>query len=478
VPTHPELHLIWTIGFLVATGGAMAGVRNRVIKRRLLFAEVLFLASMVVHAAILEYPAIASKGAGAEYFIIVFGAITVVVTLLLNPWFRERPGENVPAIVQDTVIVALVGIASLFVFESSSFIVGITGSAIVIGLALQDTLGNAFAGLAIQIERPFKVGHWITAAGFEGRAVEVTWRATKIRTKAGNLVVLPNSVVAQQPINNYSEPHAPTRLLVEVGIAYGTPPNEARDAILIALRRADRVLADPPPHVFMLSFGSSAIIYQAQFWIDDYEFEEDARSDVHVAIYYELRRRQIEIPFPIQVEYSREDPPAEAPDTRARYRRAIAAVPVFAALPENVQQALADSASERLYGDREVIVREGEAGGSMFLVRKGRVVITVGPDHKLVAVTEADGYFGEMSLLTGDPRTATVTASGDCVVLEIAAADFRTYVQVHPEVIDLLAATAALRRQALEDARATSSASTQAERQSLVKRMRKFFGLD
>ena len=85
---------------------------------------------------------------------------------------------------QDTIIVTLSVVAAMLIFRSASFLLGVTGSAIVIGLALQDTLGNAFAGLAIQVERPFRVGNWIQAAGHEGRVTEVTWRATKSSSRS------------------------------------------------------------------------------------------------------------------------------------------------------------------------------------------------------------------------------------------------------------------------------------------------------
>jgi len=478
VPTHPIHHFFWAVGFLVTAAAAIAAVRSRTVKRRLLFSVVLFLTALAIHAAILAYPNTREELDAAEYFIIAFGAISGVVTLALNPWFRDRHGEGVPAIVQDTTTVVLVGIASLFVFKSSSFVFGITGSAVVLGFALQDTLGNAFAGLAIQIEKPFRVGHWIKAADDEGRVIEITWRATKIRTKSGDLVVLPNSMVAQQAIRNYSAPTAPTRLFVEVGVAYETTPNEARDAILTAVRRVSRVMSTPEPEVLLMEFAGSAITYRARFWIEEFDKDEVTRSDVRIAIYYELRRRGIEIPFPIQVQYDREEAATDTPELRESYRISIAAVHVLAPLSEEAHRALATASRERLFADGETIVSEGDAGQSMFVVRSGSVAITLGPERRLVAVTETGGYFGEMSLLTGDPRTATVTARGDCTVLEISAADFRAFVQGHPDVIDHLAAAAALRRKQLDDARSTAVATTPSERQSLALRMRKFFGLD
>jgi hypothetical protein len=180
-------------------------------------------------------------------------------------------------------------------------------AAAVLGFALQETLGNAFAGLAIQTEKPFKVGHWISVAGHEGRVAEVTWRATKIKTKAGNLVILPNNVVAREAINNYTEPTAPTRLFVEVGATYSAPPNEVREALFAAMRRSPYVLEDPKPDVLLTEFASSAITYRARFWIENFENDDFARDGVNRSIYYEFARRNIEIPWPIQVEYSREE---------------------------------------------------------------------------------------------------------------------------------------------------------------------------
>ena len=113
--------------------------------------------------------------------------------------------------------------------------------AVVIGLALQDTLGNLFAGLAIQIEKPFRVGDWVTIGGQDGLVSEITWRATKMRTKAGNFVVVPNSVLAKDTITNYSEPTRAMRLHVEVGASYEVPPNLVKSVIRAALRNAPEI---------------------------------------------------------------------------------------------------------------------------------------------------------------------------------------------------------------------------------------------
>jgi small-conductance mechanosensitive channel/CRP-like cAMP-binding protein len=493
--TDAQSHIFWTLGFLAIILAATVAVRNHLARRRLLFAATLLVSAAGAHLAALLLPGarlLQEQGLPAENLLVSCGVITAVVTLLLNPWRQAREDRGTPAIVQDTVIAVLSVVAAVLVFQNSSFVLGVTGSAIVVGLALQDTLGNAFAGLAIQIDKPFKVGHWITAASFEGRVIEVTWRATKIRTPSGNVAVLPNSIVAKEAINNFSEPASPARLSLQVGGSYLTPPNDTREGILAAIGRVGAVLAHPKPEVLFVNFGDSALIFEARFWIDGrpaatvdgystfnpiLDRAESVKSEVRTAIFYEFQRRGLEIPWPIQIEYQRNDEPRDTPEIRAGFARDIAKVPVLSGLGEAAIAALAQSATERLFADHEVIVREGDAGGSMFVVRRGAVVITVEPDQRQVAVTEAGGYFGEMSLLTGQSRSATVTARGDTRVLEISAADFRAYVLSHPEVIDQIASSATVRQRELDETRALAGAAAPAERLTLSARMRRFFGL-
>ncbi|HYN10198.1 MAG TPA: mechanosensitive ion channel family protein [Vicinamibacterales bacterium] len=479
---HPTAHLFWTLALAAVSAGLMAAVRNRLIRRRLLVATIVLAAAMSLHAAIVWLPDNAflqTQGWKIEALLAAFAVISAFVSLLFNPWSEDRASERTPAIVQDAVVAVLLVVASVFAFRVSSldFLAGSAIVAAIVGFALQETLGNAFAGIAIQIDKPFRVGHWIAVGSFEGAVAEVTWRATKIRTKAGNLVIVPNNIIAREPINNYSQPTAPTRLQVEVGATYDVAPNDVRAGLLAAVAQARSVRTSPAPEVLVLDFAGSAITYRVRFWIDDFSRDDEARGEVRTLIYYELRRRKIEIPWPIQIEYSREEPPADPPERRQRFKQAIAAMPVFAALPEDGHHALATAASELVFADGEVIVREGEAGASMFLVCRGKVAVTIGPERREVAVTEAGGYFGEMSLLTGEARTATVVARGDCTVLEIGAEAFGAYVKSRPDVIDVLAEAALARRRALDQSRAAASPAHALPMATLTQRMRQFFGL-
>lgn len=488
---HLDQYPLWHFAAGVAIVGAavagMALVRNRFMRRRLLFTLILGIGFLIVHVVRVGLGALPSAPnlgdlqmvcGDLELLLAALAIVNLFVTLACNPWFHDGAIKYAPTIVQDAMVIAVFATISLYFFRNDlKFMAGSAIAAAAVGFALQDTLANLFAGLAIQIDRPFRAGQWISVGEYEGLVTAVTWRATKIRNKHGNLVILPNNVISKAAITNFSEPHIPTRLSVDVGAAYQVPPNEVRDAITSVLSQTPNVLATPAPEVLLYDFAASAVTYRTRFYIDDYDLDESTKDKVRRGIYYEFKRRSIEIPWPTQVYYTRQEPPLDSPEQRAAFRRHIASVPVLAALPPEAHEALASAATKRLYGDGEVIVREGDPGESMFIVQRGRVVVTVGPQHKEVAQIGVGGYFGEMSLLTGAPRSATVTAQGDCDVLEMSAEAFRTYVHNHPDVVDPLATAAESRRRDLEKTRATTQADQGPGVVSLARRIREFFGL-
>jgi CRP-like cAMP-binding protein len=236
------------------------------------------------------------------------------------------------------------------------------------------------------------------------------------------------------------------------------------------------VLTYPAPDVLLCDFGSSALNYRVRFWVDDFSTDERVKDEVRTFIYYEFRRRSIEIPYPIQVEYSREDAPRGVSAERVdRITDLVATNPVFAGLPPEAHRAIAAGAVSREYAAGEAIVREGDAAGSMFLIERGRVNVTIA-GGRLVATTEAGGYFGEMSLMAGAPRNATVTAGGDCALIEIRPDAFRSYIQNHPQALSVIADAAAKRLEQLNAAKESIPAPVETQA-SLLQKMRKFLGL-
>jgi CRP-like cAMP-binding protein len=336
-----------------------------------------------------------------------------------------------------------------------------------------------FAGLAIQVEKPFRVGHWVSVGSHEGVVSEVTWRATKLRTKAGNLVILPNAFISKEAIVNYSEPAAPTLLEVDVGVSYEVPPDQVKAALAEALANAPMVLGVPPSDVLIGGFGPSAIDYRVRFWVNDFSRDVIARDQVRSAIYYSLRRHGYEIPFPMQIEIPRPEEPERASERIDRVSGILAPVALFSPLAPEQRDELAARAAERIFGKGEKIVRQGDAGGSMFVVHRGRVRVVEASGREL-AVFEGGGYFGEMSMLTGQPRSATVEAVEECQVVELTAASLREVALANPDVVTRISAVVAERQADLDKQVAEAAASRPAvaeTHRSLLARIQEFLRL-
>ena len=480
----PYSIIVGAAAFVLLLGVRTASA-NRLIRRKLTLSLVLFGAFVALSLARLYFinPAdasqkdLASRLESIARLVFALGSINALVALLLNPFRVDRVPDYFPTIVQDAIVIGAFLLTGIFLLGEKWLTLSAVGG-FVIGFALQDTLGNLFSGLAIQVEKPFRVGHWIVVGSYEGIVTEITWRATRLRTKAGNSIILPNNFLSKEPITNYSEPTGPTRLFVEVGASYETPPNEVKAVILQALGGLDLLLDTPAPTVGVADFGASAIVYRVKFWITDYADDDRAREQVRTAIYYALKRRHIEIPYPMQVQYERVEAPSRSDDRVGELDRLVASIDVFAPLSDTDRAALVAASSERLYGAGEAIVRQGQPGDSMFVVCRGEVRVTLEPSGQEVARIAAGGYFGEMSLLTGEGRTATVSAVDDAVVLEITADTFRRLAMVQPVVIEQISLEVAARREGLERSREVAAVATviPEARRSFLTRVQKFLG--
>ena len=359
--------------------------------------------------------------------------------------------EQFPTIVQDAIVIGVFALAAILFMQDKILATTAVG-AVVLGFALQDTLGNLFAGLAIQIEKPFRVGHWVAIAGTEGAVTEVTWRATKIRTKAGNFLIVPNSVVAKETVTNFSEPTQDTLLEVEVGASYDAAPNHVKAVIRDALFDEPLIAHDRQPEVLIADFAASAITYRVRVWTTDFGTDIYVRDRMRTLIYYALRRHGIDIPYPIQVQLS--DLPARHLTRRGRDDAALSTS--SASSRRSARSARPSARRHARAGVRagEVIVREGAHGSSMFLVMRGEAVVTLANTSGEVARLHDGDFFGEMSLLTGQPRTATVTAVTDCQLLEIGVEAFRRVALADPAIVEQVTAAVGTRRAEMDQHRA------------------------
>ena len=466
--------LLFFVSLTLRSASANRFVRARLAVSCGLFAAYVGAAALVVFG---QLPAgVAEEIQTANPLLLAFGLANAFVVLAINPWREDRIPERFPHIVQDAMVIGLFGLAAML-FLPEKVVATTAVGAVVVGFALQDTLGNLFAGLAIQIEKPFRVGHWVTVGGQDGMVSETTWRATKIRTKAGNFVVVPNNVLSRDTITNYSEPTRDTLVQVEVGASYDTPPNEVKAVIREAVAGEPLIVATREPEVLVANFAASAITYRVRVWTSDFGADEQVRDRLWTRIYYAFQRRGISIPYPIQVQIERADAPSAVEDGAAA--RTLAGVDIFATLTDAQHAELGDAARSLRYASGEAIVREAQAGSSMFVLVRGEAAVTLAGTEGELARLRDGAFFGEMSMLTGEPRTATVTAVTDCELLEIATDAFRRVVIADAPILERISAAVATRRAEQDRHRETRSAvdAPPETSQTLLNRVRRFLRL-
>lgn len=401
--------------------------------------------------------------------------------------FRVRKGRAAPHFIRDIfALVAYVVLTALILklsFPTLSLGALLSGSAllgIIVGLALQDTLGNLFAGISLQADKPFDVGDVITVGVWSGVVESVTWRAVKVRTFSNQVLLVSNSALAKESIEVAPRDNLNARN-VFFNAVYTDSPAKVIHVVREAVRDAENVSQKITPVVRIRNLGDFAVDYEVKYWLEDYTKQHDSDALIRQLIWYAFRRARLTFAYPTQTLYlerpARDRGRTDAPLDRVAER--LSAVDIFAPLsPEEVSR-LAEGAESRTYAPGESIIRAGEAGDSMFVVNRGAVEVRIsssGGKARTVASLDEGDFFGEMALFTGEPRTANVVATGETEVLEIGHQALKRLFESNPDLVESLSHIIEERRAGLTATAARQSMGD--EPVSLLTSIKRFFSLD
>ncbi len=393
-----------------------------------------------------------------------------LVLLAVDVIFGRKTHRAPPRIFRDVMQAVVYVVVLLLTLRAVGVEPGsiLTTSALltaVIGLALQDTLGNMVSGLALQMQRPFQVGDWIqfdSDARQVGQVTEVNWRATSVRTNDLVDVIVPNSLLAKAPIRNYSQPSNLSRRHVTVQASYSASPKRVHDAILSALRGTSGVLAEPAPFVQTRNFADSGIEYAVFFFIDDYAIRERVDGYVRDRVWYALQRAKLEIPFPQRTVHlhavSEESEGLSLERELSRRDAVLRCVDFLDVLPAAAHRSLAAAAAVRLYAPSEVIVAHGDAAGELYIIDRGEVIVELPRDDRTareIARLGSGKFFGEMGLMTGEQRKATVRAATECELLVVSHEAFQATLASNAGVVEKISELLLQRQAELEIAAAS-----------------------
>lgn len=412
---------------------------------------------------------------------LVFGFIRLAVALLLKA-FRSR-SRPAPKILRDVLDFTLYVVATLVVVQRefnlnlSSLLAGSAIISVVIGLALQETLGNLFAGLAIQLERPFQVGDQIAVGDQVGRIVQIGWRATRVENKRREIISLPNTTFSKQAVRNYSRGGDPVGVDTFLGLSYETPPNRVKAVIRQTLTEVPLILAEPVARVRTIAYEDSHIKYRIRFYLADIARASHVRDEVLSRLWYRLRREGIEVPLPQRMMHVRfkDEHAGEFPVPERL--ALLESVDLFRVLGASDRERVAHEMVPRRFGRGERIIEEGDPGKTFYVVGSGSVSILTARGVEVTRLGPGK-YFGEMSLLTDEPRSATVVAADDALLFELDRPTFAQLFDEQPALAELLSEALAERKGQLRAvAEANGPAAPGREARHILDRLRSIFGL-
>jgi small-conductance mechanosensitive channel len=338
-------------------------------------------------------------------------------------------------------VLAAIGI-STFIFDQTATGLIATSSVMiaVIGFALRYVISDVFSGIALSFDHPYRIGDWIeTSPGTIGKVVEITWRTTRLVTRDGVAIVVPNGLIATGRLANYSGAANSFRTALRLSLDPDIAVTHAKRVLLAGALAATRSYPDLRPDVLLSECSDAGIAYTIRFWVPDYEQENMCRDAVMEGALYALRRAGLSPSASRYKIVSQEsDDQHRSPSEMFLFDSEL-----FAAFSTEERSLLAERLVERRFRKGATIVHQGEAASTLFLVREGALEVrgtasTSDSDITINRLTAGD-LFGEMSLLTGEPRSASVIALTDTVLYELDKDDIAPLLDRRPELGTALA---------------------------------------
>src|SRR5437016_7493175 len=443
--------------FFIALGIGRFLKRRAGVRLGLLFR--LFCLTLAFYAAIAVYGVHASwrNHVGAAVLLLSTAfAVALVNRYVLDLYFEKKRETPIPHFLREIVGGIIFLVVLLFVLsygyhaqaQLNGLLAGSGVVAIIVGFAGQNLFAGIIGGISIQINRPYKVGDWLQVGERFAEVMEINWRSTRLSKNDGIYLDIPNNEMVGHAIVNLHYPTEVHAMRIRVGVEYKNRPNRVKDALFRAASTAKNVLAQPKVKVFLVDFADFAVIYEIKFYMGNHSRINEISDAVRTNIWYELKRQGITIPFPIRtLQIERRAAPVAYEDYDEA-RTILRDEPLFECLSDAQIDNLVKEARLNCFGRGERVIQEGAEGDSMFVLLRGGAQVSVSKNGSLipVATLNAGDCFGEMSLLTGERRMATVQAKSDCYVLEIGKPVMAEVIRDSPDCLERLSELLARRK--------------------------------
>ena len=345
-------------------------------------------------------------------------------------------------------------------FNLASLAVLAGGLGVGIGLGLQDATKNFVSGLTLLLERKLKVGDFVEFDSLSGYVKEVAIRSTIIRTRDGAYVVVPNSKLAENRVVNWSYDGFKSRIKIPVGVAYGSDPVVVTEILLKSAYMEKSVFHEPTPEIIFIGFKDSSLAFELWVWVNRIDREPQIKSSLNFIIEYNLRQQGIKIPFPQLDLWVRnsdkftqgishrengqvvsqmvEQEVAKETTKPLSIRDLLRQVTYFHNLTDLELRQLIEIGYRKRLGTSSILFREGDPGDAFYIILSGSVEVVAEKLNKQLTILQTGKFFGELSLMLGIPRTATVRVLEDTLLFVINNKSFEKLLHEQPELAEVI----------------------------------------
>lgn len=418
---------------------------------------------------------------------------------LLFAVILPRVRLHAPLIVQDVVVaIAMVATSVAVLSRAGVNLSGLIATSAVftamLGFSLQDVIGNIAGGLALQVDNSIGVGDWIKVGDVTGKVVEIRWRHTAVETRNWETVLIPNTVMTKSNVMILGRRRGQATQLrrwVFFNVDWRFQPGDVINVVQNAVRAAhvERVAREPAPNVVLMDMTDTFGKYAVRYYLTDIAVDDPTDSDVRACVYFALQRADMTLAMPAHAlfvtEETQDRKAIKTEKQLARRRALLDRLDLFSALSADERTELSRSMKYAPFAKSEVMTRQGADAHWLYLMEDGTATVRVsdGLNDREVAQLTGPCVFGEMSLLTGETRSATVIASSEVECFRLDKLAVQSVITRRPELADSLAKVLADRKVALQMAREGLSADAAKERaareaNALLSRIKSFFALD
>lgn len=359
----------------------------------------------------------------------------------------------------------------------------------VLAFAMQDTLGNVLGGVMLQLDNSLKVGEWVHLDDISGRVVDVRWRYTAVLTRSGETIVVPNSWLMKNRFGVLrsppDEPLAWRRSLnfnIEATANPATVIQALQQSVLDA--RIAHVSADRPVSAILVDTAAGYYHYALRYWLSDPQYDDPTDSLVRVHALAALARAGVGLGVPQEerLMVKENDSWRLANENRELQRRleAVQRTALFATLSQEEQLALAHHLVHAPFVQGGLLTRQGAVAHWLYLIVRGQAQVLIENAGVLTPVsTLKDGdFFGEMGMLTGEPRRATVVALTDVDCYRLDKVGFAQVLAARPDMAREISAILAQRRHDLDDQlKLVKSTHPLSRTEDVLAKIKSFFGV-